>query len=100
MAKETKTVHGIKVTVDPTIFNDWDFSMDLAEMLEEVDEDSTEAAVKRIKTLNRVVDALFGEDQFSKIKAKLRDQNDGHLPVEAVSEFLNQAIVAFTPKNS
>lgn len=99
MAKETKTIHGLKVSVDPEIFTDWDFSMDLANMLDDIDDDTTDAAVARIKTLNRVIDAMFGKSQFEKIKAKLREENDGKLPVEVVTEFLNQAITAFTPKN-
>lgn len=96
MAKETKKVLGIEVTLDPDILQDWDVVNDIVSVMN--DDDGQERSSKELKemfgTLNRLIKVLYG-DEFENIKATLRDKHNGNLPFEIVSQFIGETFNAF-----
>lgn len=90
----TYEVSGIKVTIDPDILDDWDFSEAVAET-----SDETLPLEVRNAAVFRVARMLFGED-YTRIKGELREQNDGRLGNEAMGQFLTDTIMEIKAKNS
>lgn len=97
MAKETKAVRGIEVTLDPDVLQDWDVVNDLMALTpgeDADDEKSIEETKAMFEAMNRIADTLYGKD-FDRYKRKLRSANGGKLPVDLVVGFINDTFEAF-----
>jgi len=77
MDELTVKVSGIEITVAPQLLNDFE----ILELLVEAESGEIASIVKLFKT-------MFGEQQWTRIKAELRKQNDGSLPVQETMQFV------------
>lgn len=90
------TVQGITVEdVTPDKFNDFDFLEAVATM---TDPDAGDLDV--IRSMSVAGPLVFGSKQWKRIKAELREQNDGKLPGECVITFIFGTMTAIKSKNS
>lgn len=91
--KITKTVDGINVSLDPTIFQEWDVFEAMTDNLnpELSDED-------RMIAMRKLITLLFGNN-FNHIKKRLRQLHNGKLSVSDVAEFVSKVAVAFSSES-
>lgn len=90
------TVQGISIEgVTADTLNDFDFLEALAVM---GDPDSTDMDI--IRSLSAIGPVVFGSKQWKRVKAELREQNDGKLTGECVIAFVNDTMAALKAKNS
>lgn len=92
---KTVTVMGIAIEgVTSDAFNDFEVMEAFAVM---TDPDATEAETMRAMASFGPI--IFGSKQWKRIKAELREQNGGRLPVEAAMGFINDAMTEMKAKN-
>ena len=89
MAKNIKTVEidGFSINVDIAVFQDYEFLESLADV-----SDGQPASIVRPFRM------LFAGDTYQAVKDHLRDE-DGHVPVKAMSAFLAQVVKAAAPNS-
>lgn len=91
MAKVRKTVHGIRLDIDPRIFTDVAFVDAMTLLMEDEDTDDEEEQASRgadaMKAVKEMAGIVFG-DNLKKIQKKLRDENDGFLDYETWIQFI------------
>jgi hypothetical protein len=87
MAKTIKTVEidGFSIDVDTAVFQDYEFLESLADV-----SDGQPASIVRPFRM------LFAGDTYQKVKDHLRDE-DGRVPVKAMSTFLAKTVKAAAP---
>lgn len=90
MAKETREVRGIKVSVDPRLFTDWDFVMKMSEAMGGFggDEASVEDSIRGMRITDDLLTQALGAEQKAMVFDKIRENNDGFIPVQEVTLFL------------
>lgn len=89
------TVHGIEVEgVTPETLNDFEF-MEVIAILSDPESEPNE----RLRAIADVAPIVFGKAQWKRIKAELREQNGGKLPVEAAMGFINDTVLELKAKN-
>lgn len=89
-------VHGITVEgVTPEDLNDFEI-MEAFAIMSDPDAD----AGVRLRAIASIAPVIFGAKQWKRIKAELREQNDGRLPNEVAMEFITGVIDALSSKNS
>lgn len=86
-AKKTVEVQGVKVTLDPDMFDDLIF----LDHLDQMDQGNG----LRIASVLR---SLAG-DQFAKVMEVLTDKTTGRVPIEAASAFVTEAMAAVDPNS-
>lgn len=99
MAKETKTIDGIKVTIDPRVFNDYRVAKKMVQvqaLSESEDEDNAYILVD----FDDLANLVLGRQQFERIQARIAKDNDGIVPSDVVFEFFGKVMTEFAPKNS
>lgn len=89
MAKNIKTVEidGLSIDVDAAVFQDYEF----LEALSDVTDGQPASIVRPFRM-------LFTGDTYQAVKDHLRDE-DGRVPVKAMSAFLSQVVKATVPKS-
>lgn len=89
MAKTIKTVEidGFSIDVDTAVFQDYEF----LEALSDVTDGQPSSIVRPFRM-------LFTGDTYQAVKDYLRDE-DGRVPVKAMSAFLSQVVKATVPKS-
>ena len=89
MAKSIKTVEidGLSIDVDTAVFQDYEF----LEALSEVTDGQPSSIVRPFRM-------LFAGDIYQAVKDHLRDE-DGRVPVKAMSAFLSKVVKATVPKS-
>nr|DAR62861.1 MAG TPA: hypothetical protein [Caudoviricetes sp.] len=89
MAKTIKTVEidGFSIDVDTNVFQDYEF----LEALSEVTDGQPSSIVRPFRM-------LFTGDTYQAVKDHLRDE-DGRVPVKAMSVFLSKVVKATVPKS-
>lgn len=89
MAKTIKTVEidGFSIDVDTAVFQDYEFLESLADV-----SDGQPASIVRPFRM------LFAGDTYHAVKDHLRDE-DGRVPVKAMSAFLAQVVKATVPNS-
>lgn len=88
-------VHGVKVEgVTAETLNDFDFLETIAVMS---DPDADDGA--QLRAITSIGPIIFGAKQWKRIKAELREQNDGRLPNEVVMSFINGIMAELNAKN-
>lgn len=89
-------VQGIAIEgLTPDTLNDFDFLETIATM-SDPDADS----VEKLRAMANAGPVIFGSKEWKRIKAELREQNDGRLNAETVMEFINGVIAELKAKNS
>ena len=53
----------------------------------------------QLRAITSVAPLIFGVDQWKRIKAELRKQNDGRLPNEVAMGFIEDVLTALNAKN-
>lgn len=99
MAKETKTVDGIKVTLDPAVFNDYRVTKKMV-MVQAATNGGTTDDPYILLDFDDLATLIFGKSQFERIQEQIAKRNDGFVPTQAVFDFFGKATSAFAPKNS
>lgn len=90
------TVQGITVEgVTPDKLNDFDFLEAIATM---TDPDAGDMDI--IRSMSAVGPIVFGAKQWKRVKAELREKNDGRLTGESVVDFVFEVMAALNSKNS
>lgn len=89
MAKTIKTVEidGFSIDVDTAVFQDYEF----LEALSEVTDGQPSSIVRPFRM-------MFVGDTYQAVKDHLRDE-DGRVPVKAMSAFLSKVVKATVPKS-
>ena len=89
MAKTIKTVEidGFSIDVDTAVFQDYEF----LEALSEVTDGQPSGIVRPFRM-------MFAGDTYQAVKDHLRDE-DGRVPVKAMSAFLSKVVKATVPKS-
>lgn len=85
--KKTVEVQGVKVTLDPDMFDDIVF----LDHLDQMDQGNG----LRIASVLR---SLAG-DQYQKVVDALKDEDTGRVPIEAASAFVTEAMAAVDPNS-
>lgn len=82
MPKVQKTVHGIRLNLDPRIFTDVRVTRPLFALMgssrDGSDEELAREAAKDAEMRDELAQAIFGDD-INRIEGKLRERNDGFL---------------------
>lgn len=99
MAKETKIVDGIKVSVDPAIFNDYRVAKKMVQV-QMLTKDGNDENPEILIDFDALATLIFGERQFEKIQDHIAKANGGIVPTQAVFDFFGNAVSEFAPKNS
>lgn len=87
---------GVSVeNVTPDALNDFEF-LEAVAVLSDPDADDGE----KLRAMAGIAPAIFGAKQWKRIKAELREQNDGKLTAETVMQFISGVIEALKAKNS
>lgn len=90
------TVRGIWIEgVTPEVFDDFELMEAFASM---TDPDADNA--EKLRATAKIAPTIFGSKQWKRIKAELREQNDGKLPTDTVMEFVGEAMDVLEAKNS
>lgn len=93
---DTITVQGIAVEgVTPDTLNDFGFLEAIA-VMSDPDADDGE----KLRAIANLGPVIFGAKQWRRIKAELREKNDGRLPAEAVMGFIDGILTELNAKNS
>lgn len=93
---DTITVNGITIEgVTPDTLNDFDFLETIATMSDPEADDG-----EKLRAIANIGPVVFGAPQWKRIKAELREQNDGRLSAETVMAFINGTLAALNAKNS
>ncbi len=89
---KTVTVHGIKLDVDPDIFDD----LDMLEWLYDIQaaQDGDGDALAMIPFLRKTCGPAW-----SLVKDTLRDPDTGRIPMDAVSGFVNELMPQLNPNS-
>lgn len=107
--KVSKTVNGIKVTVDTRAFQDMRFMRLMTAMmkLEKEHEEASEngdyeafggKALEMMDKLDSVAELMFG-DEWERVQSDLAEQNDGFISFGDWSSFISETIKACKQKN-
>lgn len=93
--QETIVVRGISIEgVTKETLNDFEF-MEVIAVMGDPDADDSE----RLRAIADIAPIIFGRAQWRRIKAELREQNGGKLPVEAAMGFINDTVMELNAKN-
>lgn len=87
---KTITSCGVKVTLSPTVFDDWRIVEMIADM-QDGDDTSPQLLVRFLRT-------LLGRDQYERAMREL-EQDNGRLPVERVTQFLTGLMEGIDPNS-
>lgn len=98
MAKETKVIQGVRVSIDPGVFNDYRVAKKMVHLQSIIESDENDPTV--LIDFDDLANLIFGKRQFERIQNQLAKENGGILPANAVFEFFNSAVSEFAPKNS
>lgn len=99
MAKQTKEVAGVKVTIDPDVFNDWDVIVLMSRIGGAADGgDDAPSLYSQVADMDKLLTIIYGE-QLDGIKDHIREDNGGFVPAAAIADFLNATMEAFNLKN-
>lgn len=80
--------------VTPDTLNDFDFLETIA-VMSDPDADDGE----KLRAIANIGPVVFGAPQWKRIKAELREQNDGKLSAETAIGFINDVLAALNAKN-
>lgn len=90
------TVQGITVEdVTPETLNDFEF-LEVIAAMGDPDADDNE----KLRAIANIAPVIFGSKQWKRIKAELRERNNGRLPNEVVMSFIEDTLAALNAKNS
>lgn len=88
-------VQGITVeNVTPDTLNDFEFLETIATMSDPDADDG-----EKLRAIASIGPVVFRPKQWKRIKAELREQNDGRLSAEIVMEFINGVMAELNAKN-
>ena len=89
------SVRGITIeNVTKETVSDFDF-IEIAATLSDPDVEDGE----RLRATAKYGPAVFGKDQWKRIKSELRKQNDGRLTTDIVMSFITEVLAALNSKN-
>lgn len=89
-------VQGISIEgVTPDVFNDFEI-MEAFAAITDPDANSGE----KLRATALIAPTIFGSKQWKRIKAELREQNDGRLQTETVMGFIDEVMDVLNAKNS
>lgn len=105
MAKETVTIDGVKLSIDPEIFSDWDVYQamtDFVRIQQKIEKEERVAtqkeSMRQAEIMAQLVVDIFGDD-FDDIKDQIRKEHNGRVPVRVVMDLVSKAAVELAPKN-
>lgn len=94
-ALDVLVVQGIEVEgVTRETLDDFEF-MEVIAIMGDPDADGDD----RLRAIANVAPIVFGKSQWKRIKAELRERNNGKLPVDAAMGFINETVLALNAKN-
>lgn len=79
------TKSGFEYDVDERILTDWRFTTIAAKA-------ESGTAVEKISAAQKMVELMFGEEQLGRLMDHIASENDGFVPMEAVSNITKEII--------
>lgn len=79
------TKSGFEYNIDERILTDWRFTTTAAKA-----ESGTD--VEKINAAQKIVELMFGEEQLGRLMDHIASQNDGYIPMQAISNITKEII--------